>query len=63
MEPITKDNIKKVDIKSLALNKDKFGALTFNIAFPILERLQKFFIDLEDFDYKNAFSLSSFCRY
>src|SRR3989344_6232776 len=53
MDPITKENFSSVNIKSLALDKNKFGALTFDSAFPILKKLQNFFVELEDFDYKN----------
>ena len=52
MAEITKDNLRDVDIKNLALNKDKFGALTFDNSYRQLENLQKLFADFDDYDYK-----------
>ena len=53
MAEITKDNLREVDIKDLALNKDKFGALTFDNSYKKLESLQKLFADFDDYDYKS----------
>lgn len=60
MDPITRENLRNVDIKSLALNKEKFGVLTFDNAYPKLEKIQKIFIELEDFDYKSSLSKNEF---
>jgi len=55
-EEITRESLNKLSIKTLALNKDKFGVLTFDGSFPLLEKLQKLFIELDELDYKNSLS-------
>lgn len=55
-EEINRESLNKLIIKTLALNKEKFGVLTFDESFPLLEKLQKLFIELDDLDYKNNLS-------
>ncbi len=51
-EEITKQSLKKLDIKSIALNRDKFGALTFDKSYSLLEELRNLFVELQELDYE-----------
>lgn len=55
-EEINRETLSKLNIKGLALNKEKFGVLTFDESFPLLEKLQKLFIELDELDYKSNLS-------
>lgn len=57
-DEITKESISNLDIKGLALNKEKFGSLTFDAVYPLLERLQKLFAELQDLSYQDELSQS-----
>ncbi|MCL5434849.1 MAG: hypothetical protein M1405_00470 [Patescibacteria group bacterium] len=57
-EEINRESLNKLNIKTLALNKDKFGVLTFDESFPLLEKIQKLFIELDELDYKGNLSQS-----
>lgn len=57
-DEITKESLNKLNIKNLALNKDKFGVLTFDQSFSPLEKLQKLFFEFEELDYKGNLSQS-----
>lgn len=52
-DEIVPENLKNVDIKTLALNSQKFGELTFDRSYPLLEKLRQIFVDLEEFDYRS----------
>lgn len=56
MEEITQESIKSLNIRELALKKE-FGALVFNVSYPLLEKIKKIFVELEDFDYENQLTL------
>lgn len=49
---ITVNNIKDVNIKKLALDKERFGSLSFDRSLPFLERLKKFFVELDKLGYE-----------
>lgn len=55
-EEISRESLDKLSIKTLALNKEKFGTLTFDESYPLLEKLQKLFIELEELGYKDIIS-------
>lgn len=57
-DEITKELLPNLDIKRLALNKEKFGSLTFDAVYPLLERLQKLFTELQELVYQDALSQS-----
>lgn len=44
----------KVDIKSLALNKDKLGSLIFETSYPLLEKLRDLFVELEELGFEKT---------
>ncbi|RMF97967.1 MAG: hypothetical protein D6734_01045 [Candidatus Schekmanbacteria bacterium] len=50
---IKPENLKVLEIKKIALNKDKFGALTFDKAYPQLHKLRKMLVEFEELDYQN----------
>jgi len=50
------DQIKKIDIKSLALNKEKLGVLIFEQSWSKLEELRSLFLEFIDLDYKKNLS-------
>ncbi|MBU1557773.1 hypothetical protein KKC45_02320 [Patescibacteria group bacterium] len=50
-EDITLDHLKELDIKKIALDRDKFGPLTFEESYPLLEKLQILFIELSELGY------------
>lgn len=50
---IKPDNLKVLQIKQIALNKDKFGALTFDKAYPQLHELRKMLVEFDDLGYHN----------
>lgn len=45
---IKPENLKVLEIKQIALNKDKFGALTFDKAYPKLHELRKMLVEFEE---------------
>lgn len=49
---ITRENIKKINIKELALSP-KFGSLTFEKSYKKLEKIQKWLTEFIELDYKN----------
>lgn len=49
---ISNDNLKGLNIKELALDKNKFGALTFDTSYPLLEKLRSLFVEFDELDYK-----------
>lgn len=49
---ITVDNFKEFDIKSLALNTEKFGEITFDKSLPLLETLQSTLKEFSDLQYE-----------
>jgi len=49
---INPENLKVLEIKQIALNKDKFGALTFDKAYPQLHELRKMLVEFEDLSYR-----------
>ncbi len=53
MEEIVVENIKNINIKVLALNKDKFGPLIFEESYPRMEGLRSLFVELDELDYKS----------
>lgn len=55
-DEITIELLPNLDIKTLALNKEKFGTLTFDESYPLLEKLQKLFIELGELGYKDSIS-------
>ncbi len=48
---IKPENLKVLEIKQVALNKDKFGALTFDRAYPQLHELRKMIVEFEELGY------------
>lgn len=50
---IKPDNLKVLKIEQIALNKDKFGALTFDKTFPMLNELRKILVEFEELGYIN----------
>ncbi len=55
-DEITKESLPNLDIKSLALNKEKFGSLAFDAVYPFLGRLQNLFKELQELSYQDALS-------
>lgn len=51
-DEITIESLKDVDIESLALDKEKFGANIFEEAHPQLEELKEVFVELQELGYK-----------
>lgn len=51
-EEITKQSLESIDIKSLALNKNKLGSLTFDESYPLLEELRSLFVELKELNYE-----------
>jgi len=58
VKEIIAENLKTLEIKQIALNKDKFGALTFNKAYPLLHKLRKMFVEFEELGYKDFLTQS-----
>ena len=52
VKEIIPENLKTLEIKQIALNKDKFGALTFDKAYPLLHKLRKIFVEFEELGYE-----------
>jgi len=50
---ITPENLKVVEIKQVTLNKDKFGALTFDKAYPKLQDIRKMLVEFEELGYRD----------
>lgn len=50
---ISDENIGKLEIKEITLDKEKFGVLTFDKAYPLLDNLRKNFVELDDLNYKD----------
>lgn len=50
---IKPENIKVLEIEQIALNKDKFGALTFDKAYPQLDELRKMLVEFEELGYRD----------
>lgn len=50
---IKPENLKVLEIKQIALNKDKFGALTFDKAYPQLYKLRKMLVEFEELGYRD----------
>ena len=48
---IKPENLKVLEIKQIALNKDKFGALTFDKAYPKLHEIRRTLTEFEELDY------------
>jgi len=48
---ITPENLKIIEIKQIALDKDKFGALVFDRAYPALDRLRKTLVEFQELNY------------
>lgn len=48
---LTQDNLPNFDIKTLALNKEKFGEITFDKSLPYLEQLRDIFKEFEELQY------------
>lgn len=55
-EAFTVDQIKKFDIKGLALNKEKLGSLIFEKSHQRLEKLRTLFLELIDLDHQKHLS-------
>lgn len=51
MTEITTESLKTLDIKALALDKERFGPLTFDSSLPLLEKLREIFVELKEFEY------------
>lgn len=52
-EEITAESLSSVDIKKLALNKEKFGPLTFDSSYSQLEGLQTLLKEFDDLGYRD----------
>lgn len=50
-EQITVESLPKLDIKALALDKEKFGALSFDSSCPLLENLREIFVELDELNF------------
>ncbi|TSD05294.1 MAG: hypothetical protein Greene07147_615 [Parcubacteria group bacterium Greene0714_7] len=48
---IKPENLKVLEIKQITLNKDKFGALTFDKAYPKLHEIRKMLVEFEELGY------------
>ncbi len=48
---ITPENLKILEIKQVLLDKEKFGALTFDRAYLPLHELRKMFVEFQELDY------------
>jgi len=49
---INPENLKVLEIKQIALDKDKFGVLTFDKAYPQLHDLRKTMVEFEELGYR-----------
>lgn len=47
------ENLKKIEIKEIALDKDKFGAVTFDKAYPRLNELRKMLVEFDELGYRD----------
>lgn len=55
-DEITRENLGQIDIKKIALNKERFGSLTFENVIGQLEKMQGLFVELEDLGYRDELS-------
>jgi hypothetical protein len=51
IEPI---NLDKIEVKEITLDKDKFGSLTFDRAYPQLEGVRNMLVELRNLGYKDS---------
>lgn len=49
---ISVENLKVLEIKKIALNTGKFGALAFNRSFPLLDRLRKILVEFDELGFE-----------
>ena len=50
---IKPENLRNLEIKEIALNKNKFGMLTFDRAYPQLNELRKILVEFEELNYRS----------
>jgi len=53
MKEIIPENLKTLEIKQITLNKDKFGVLTFDRAYPLLHKLRKILVEFDELGSKD----------
>lgn len=58
MEDVNIENLNNLNINEIALNKDKFGSLTFDTSAPLLTKLQALAKELDELNYKDNLSPS-----
>ncbi|MEK7569968.1 MAG: hypothetical protein AAB515_00795 [Patescibacteria group bacterium] len=56
-QDINAENLPSLDIKAIALNRDRLGTLAFESVEPILEELKKLYTELDNLDYKTRLTL------
>src|SRR5690606_29000640 len=54
---IKSENLKVLEIKQIALNRDKFGALTFDKVYPKLDELRKMLVEFEELSYLDLLTI------
>ncbi len=62
MEEIKVENLKTLEIKQIALDKDKLGGLTFDKVYPLLDKLIKVLVDFDDLNYKEFLTIEEIKR-
>lgn len=50
---IKPENLKVLEIEQIALDKDKFGALTFDRSYPLLHELRKTLVEFEELGFRD----------